>query len=177
MARSARLITQYDVFETAFGWMGLSVSERGICRSTLPRQSPDECVAEMAVDHAEQSSEGLLDLERKLIAYFDGDEVDFSREAIDLREASPFHAAAWEACRSIPAGETRSYGWLAAEAGSPRAVRAAGQAMARNRLPIIVPCHRVVASNGDLRGFGKGADQLDLKRRLLDLERGLSSPV
>ena len=157
--------------------MGLSLSERGLCRSTLPRQSPHDCVVEMAVDNAEPSGEGLRDLKRRLVAYFEGEEVDFAEVAIDLRGASPFHAAAWEACRSIPAGETRSYGWLAAQAGSPRAVRAAGQAMARNRLPIIVPCHRVIASDGDLRGFGKGANQLDLKRRLLDLERSLLSPV
>ena len=171
------MIVQYDVFETAFGWMGLSLSERGLCRSTLPRQSPDECVAEMGVSSFDPSGEGLHELEGKLLAYFEGEDVDFADVAVDLGGASLFHAAAWEACRSIPAGETRSYGWLAAQAGSPRAVRAAGQAMARNKLPIIVPCHRVIASDGDLRGFGKGANQLDLKRRLLDLERSLSSPV
>ncbi len=168
---------RYDVFETALGWMGLSASDRGLCRSTLPRQSPDECVMEMAAENAEPSDVGLHDLKRKLVAYFDGEEADFTDVAIDLGGAPRFHAAAWRACRTIPAGETRSYGWLAAQAGSPRAVRAAGQAMARNRLPIIVPCHRVIAGNGDLRGFGRGAGQLDLKRRLLDLEKGLLRPA
>ena len=171
------MIIQYDVFETAFGWMGLSVSETGLCRSTLPRKSPDECVAEMAIENGEASGAGLHHLKRRLVAYFNGEEVDFAGEPIDLKGAPRFHAAAWKACRSIPAGETRSYGWLAAQAGSPRAVRAAGQAMARNRLPIIVPCHRVVASDGDLRGFGRGANQLDLKQRLLELESSRRSPA
>ncbi len=67
-------------------------------------------------------------------------------------KASPFFARCWRACRTIPAGETRTSRWLANAAGSPLAVRAAGQAMRRNPLPMIVPCHRVVAANG-LGGF------------------------
>jgi len=62
----------------------------------------------------------------------------------------------------------RSYGWLAAQAGRPRAARAAGGAMASNEIPIIIPCHRIVGSNGSLVGFGGG---LDMKRRLLELEK------
>ena len=67
-------------------------------------------------------------------------------------KATPFFERCWRACRTIPAGETRTYRWLANAAGSPLAIRAAGQAMRRNPLPMIVPCHRVVAANG-LGGF------------------------
>lgn len=67
-------------------------------------------------------------------------------------KATPFFERCWRACRTIPAGETRTYRWLATAAGSPLAIRAAGQAMRRNPLPMIVPCHRVVAANG-LGGF------------------------
>ena len=88
---------------------------------------------------------------------------------IDLSDASPFFTAAWEACSSIPPGETRSYQWLAEAAGSPKASRAAGQAMARNPLPLIIPCHRVVGSNGGLHGYGGGG--VGVKARLLELER------
>ena len=91
------------------------------------------------------------------------------RIRIDLANASPFFIAAWEACSSIPPGETRSYQWLAEAAGSPRASRAAGQAMARNPLPLIIPCHRVVGSNGGLHGYGGGG--VGVKARLLELER------
>ena len=88
---------------------------------------------------------------------------------LDLSGAPEFFRRAWQACRSIPAGETRSYGWLAAQAGRPRAARAAGQAMARNPVPLVVPCHRVVGSDGHLRGFGGG---LPMKAWLLSLDQG-----
>ena len=88
-------------------------------------------------------------------------------------KASPFFARCWRACRTIPAGETRTYRWLANAAGSPLAVRAAGQAMRRNPLPMIVPCHRVVAANG-LGGFlgsnNPRGKQMKLKVWLLQRE-------
>ena len=77
--------------------------------------------------------------------------------------------AAWDACRRIPPGETRSYAWLAQAAGRPLAARAAGQSMARNRLAMIIPCHRVIGSDGGLHGYGAGG--LGVKARLLDMER------
>ena len=86
---------------------------------------------------------------------------------LDVEGVAPFTLAAWEACVRIPKGETRSYGWLAAEAGRPGAARAAGQAMARNRFPPLVPCHRVIGSTGSLHGYGGG---LALKARLLEAE-------
>jgi methylated-DNA-[protein]-cysteine S-methyltransferase len=123
---------------------------------------------------AELSSESpdmVASIRQGIEAYFAGERVDFANERLDLGGASPFLTAAWAACLTIPYGETRTYKWLAEQAGRPRAPRAAGQSMARNRLPIVVPCHRVVASDGSLRGFGRGASQLDLKQTLLDLER------
>ena len=163
----------YDIFETQFGWIGVVASDKGLRRSTLPQASPEDCAEELgkALDNAVPSPEQFEDLKKKLMAYFDGEPVSFEDEPIDVADASPFHQAAWDACRSIPMGETRSYKWLAAEAGKPQAPRAAGQSMARNRLAIIVPCHRVIGSDGTLRGFGKGSSQLGLKQRMLDLER------
>jgi len=87
---------------------------------------------------------------------------------------TPFQVACWDACRRIPRGETRTYAWLAAAAGNPAAVRAAGQAMRRNPLPIVVPCHRVVAAGGRPGGFSGscGEDSLALKGHLQKVERG-----
>ena len=87
----------------------------------------------------------------KLIAQnIAGKRVSFS--GIATPKSTPFFERCWRACRTIPVGETRTYRWLANAAGSPLAIRAAGQAMRRNPLPMIVPCHRVVAANG-LGGF------------------------
>ena len=79
-----------------------------------------------------------------------------------------FQTAVWQALRSIPYGETRSYGEIAALIGRPKAVRAVGMANHCNPIVIIVPCHRVIGSSGDLTGYGGG---LPLKKRLLELER------
>jgi len=79
-----------------------------------------------------------------------------------------FQQAALRATASIPYGETRTYGWVAAQAGNGRAPRAAGQALHCNPLPLVVPCHRVLGAGGSLTGFGGG---LEMKRRLLELER------
>jgi O-6-methylguanine DNA methyltransferase len=108
-------------------------------------------------------------LKRKLQRYFDGHRVLFD-EPLDLRGATAFQRRVWLAVRDIPCGETRSYGQIARQVGSPGAARAVGQAMAANPLPIVVPCHRVIGSDGNLRGFGDG---LDLKRRLLEMEGAL----
>jgi methylated-DNA-[protein]-cysteine S-methyltransferase len=165
---------EYDLIETPLGWMGLLASPAGLRRTTLPERTPGECVLSLGDEAAEatHSPERFHNLKRDIELYFMGRPVSFHGEATDLRDATAFQRAAWAACRSIPRGETRSYKWLASQAGRPNAFRAAGRAMATNRFPVIVPCHRVVASDGGLGGFGRGATQLDLKRRLLDLESG-----
>lgn len=86
-------------------------------------------------------------------------------------EGTPFQCATWDALLTIPYGETRSYSQIASAIGRPRAVRAVGAANGRNPLSIVVPCHRVIGSNGDLTGFGGG---LEIKRRLLELEGSLT---
>ncbi len=80
---------------------------------------------------------------------------------------TPFQRKVWRAIATIPWGKTRSYAWLAKKAGSPKAYRAAAQACGANPLPRIIPCHRVIASDGTLGGFSGG---LSLKRKLLLLE-------
>lgn len=164
----------YDISETPLGWMGALATERGLRRTTLPRSTPDECLGLLGPEaaHAALDPDRFGPLRASLARYFSGEPEGFEGESLDIDGCGPFHKAAWAACQSIPYGETRTYRWLAEQAGSPNASRAAGQSMARNRLPIIVPCHRVVASDGALRGFGSGARQLDLKARLLALESG-----
>ena len=99
--------------------------------------------------------------------YFQRDPVTFSQIPLDLAASTSFQRAVWTATRQIPWGQTRSYRWLAAHISRPTAVRAVGTALARNPLPIIIPCHRVIRSDGSLGGFGYG---LLLKSQLLSLE-------
>ncbi len=107
------------------------------------------------------------DLPRRLQDYFMGNMTDFPDE-LDWGGVTPFQHAVWTTARGIPHGEARSYSWLAKQINRKKAARAVGQAMRRNPWPIIVPCHRVLASNGGLGGFAGG---LEMKRRLLEIER------
>jgi len=106
------------------------------------------------------------DLIPRLQGYFKGERVDFP-DALDLCDSTTFQQKVWALTRTIPYGETRTYGWVAKEISPPTAARAVGQALKRNRFPIVVPCHRVIGSDGSLVGFSDG---LGMKRKLLALE-------
>ena len=161
--------TKYHLFESSIGWVGLLGSNRGLQRLSL-KPTPPEVIEELgpALDDADQDPDPFIEVQECIQRYADGDVTALDKIELDLSAAPPFYRAAWNACRSIPAGETRSYSWLAAEAGNPLAMRAAGQAMAKNRFPLIIPCHRVIASDGDLGGYGGGG--LGVKARLLRME-------
>jgi methylated-DNA-[protein]-cysteine S-methyltransferase len=167
---------RYHLFESPMGWIGLLGTEGGLQRLSL-KPTPQEVCEDLgaALDSAAPDPSAFKQVQRCLDRYFQGDIQALSEIALDLEDAPPFFAAAWEACRRIPPGETRSYRWLAAEAGRPLAARAAGQAMARNRLALIIPCHRVIGSDGDLHGYGAGG--LGVKARLLEMERAHAKPM
>ena len=107
------------------------------------------------------------DLQQRINKYLCGEPVIFN-ETLDISNSTPFYQEVWQATCKIPYGETRSYKWLASQVGHPKAARAVGQAMAKNPIPIIIPCHRVITSEGKLGGFRGG---LVLKRHLLELEQ------
>ena len=160
----------YDVFDTDMGWVAVVGSDHGIVRASLPESSPESALdyVQPEVNEAVHAPEDHVETRNLMIDYCAGEPVDLSLVSIDTRKTTPFFRDAWEACRSIPAGETRSYAWLAEQAGNVKAARGAGQAMARNKLALLVPCHRVVSASGGLGGFG-GAG-LPLKSRLLMME-------
>lgn len=162
--------TTYDVFETDMGWVAIVGGDHGIVRASLPEKSPDSALdaVQPEIAMASHAPDRHVDSRMLITAFCAGEPVDLADIPIDTRSVTPFFRKAWEACRSIPAGETRSYRWLAEQAGNVRAARGAGQAMARNKLALLVPCHRVIGSSGDLHGFG-GAG-LPLKSRLLAME-------
>ena len=113
--------------------------------------------------------------------YFAGEAVDPARTEFPAPTGPPFYRSCWDACRTIPPGSTNSYADLARRAGNPRALRAAGGSMRSNPMPILIPCHRVIASNGQLGGFAGHRDldspALRLKRTLLAMETASTAPI
>lgn len=173
-ATGASETIHYCLEETPFGWLALLGSAGGLLRVSLqpePQQALDGLGEKM--DGAEENAVVFSDALSAFNDYFAGNVNALDRIPLDLSGASPFFGAAWIACRGIPPGETRSYQWLAEAAGNARASRAAGQAMARNPFPLIIPCHRVVGSNGGLHGYGAGG--IGVKARLLEMERNRGS--
>ena len=162
----------YAIFETDLGWMGVLGSAKGLRRTTLPHPSAQEIhqLFGDSINHATRSPHLFQGLMERLILYFSGHKVNFP-DKLDLSGATAFQREVWEATRLIPYGETRSYRWVAEQIKKPRSVRAVGQALGRNPLPIIVPCHRVLASDGGLGGFTGG---IEMKRHLLHLEGSAS---
>ena len=166
---------KYHLFELSIGWVGLIAGDKGLLRLSM-KPTPQEVLEELDNDlnGAENDPAPFTDIEGRLERYAAGDVSALDSIQLDLSGAPPFFRAAWNACRRIPPGETRSYAWLAAEAGSPLAMRAAGQAMARNWFPLVIPCHRVIASDGGLGGYGAGG--LGVKARLLQMELAQADP-
>ena len=111
--------------------------------------------------------EDFRQLHKELIDYFDGKQTSFTIDLLDLSQCSSFHQKVYKHIGSMPYGETLKYGEVAQAVGHKGAARAVGTAMARNPFPIVIPCHRILSSNG-LGGYGGG---LDMKRQLLSHER------
>jgi methylated-DNA-[protein]-cysteine S-methyltransferase len=158
------------VVETPIGVLRLAVTQAGVARIGLPRSSGPGFAGWLRTTFADAERAPWLPLVDKLSQelgeYFAGRRREFSLP-LDLR-GTEFQRAVWREIAAIPYGETRTYGEIAAAAGNPRAVRAAGTATGNNPVPILIPCHRVIAAKGRLGGFSGG---LDAKRRLLALER------
>lgn len=174
----AEATPRYDVFQTALGWVAIVATSEGVRRTSLPEPDPQKALASAGVneDTAVYDPDAIAGARFLIARYCEGQAADLSSVRLDVGDRSEFFQRAWQACRSIPAGETRSYAWLAAQAGNSRAARAAGQAMARNPIPLLVPCHRVVGSGGGLHGFG-GSIGLPMKQRLLEMEARPASTV
>jgi len=145
--------------------------ERRLRRVILPGYSKADLVQLVGRSHSAARRDGALfgHLQEAIKRYFDGHEVTFDAQPA-LEDCPPFFARVYDACRRVGYGQVVTYGELARMAGRPGAARAVGAAMAGNPVPLIVPCHRVVAANGRLGGFS-AAGGTALKRRLLGLER------
>jgi len=160
---------RYTIFKTPYGWMGVVKTQRGLHTTILPRLSLDEIKAFLKkhfVIALFRDDRGLASLKDKILKYLSGSVVKFD-ETLDLSEATDFEKKVWQMASTIPFGETRSYDWVSRKLGDPKARRAVGRALARNRLPLIIPCHRVISKTGTLGGYVAG---VNLKRLLLKIE-------
>ncbi len=157
---------------TSLGTFFLAASDRGLCRLLLPGEadSPGWFDRQFGGPASPGWNPVLRRATSQLGQFLAGERREFDLE-LDLK-GTPFQVEVWTRLRSIPFGETRSYAQVAAGIGRPGSSRAVGAATGRNPVPVVVPCHRVIGSNGRLVGYAGG---LDLKRRLLELE-GVAVP-
>ena len=157
------------VFESELGTFRSAATDRGLVLLHLPGSSEVsfyEALHRLFPGHKRsEASEISLETERQITAYLAGELTEFT-VPIDLRGTS-FQRKVLDRVAAIPYGETRSYRRIAEEIGSGKAARAVGAANASNKVPIVIPCHRVVGTTG-LGGYGGG---LEMKKRLLELER------
>jgi methylated-DNA-[protein]-cysteine S-methyltransferase len=160
------------VTETALGFAGVALSERGIRHATLFHRSRGGCEGELRALGATFAHDDprAAEVTALLRSYAAGEGASLDDYPVDLPPCSEFHRDTWLALREIPRGETRSYGWLARHVGHGESPRAIGAAVGSNPIPLWLPCHRVIASDGALQGFGGG---LAMKRALLELEGAL----
>jgi O-6-methylguanine DNA methyltransferase len=169
------------IVRSPVGQLFLAASDQGLVAlefdARLPgqqtiRPNPRDLRAEHqqgSAVHFEESEAAMRAYVRELEEYFAGERRQFSFP-LDLR-GTDFQLACWRALLAIPYGETRTYGDIARAVGRPQGFRAVGMANNRNPVAIVVPCHRVIAADGTLCGYGGG---LDVKRKLLELEGALT---
>jgi methylated-DNA-[protein]-cysteine S-methyltransferase len=169
-AEAGLIDVSFDVADSPVGPLLLAVTEAGLCRISFDPE-PERATDELARTFGVRVLRGPREVDRvrrELEEYFEGRRRTFDLP-LDLRGRSGFSREILDRLARVPYGQVTTYKSLAVEAGNPLAARAVGTIMNRNPIPIVLPCHRVVGSNGSLVGYGGG---LDRKRLLLDLESG-----
>ncbi len=169
-----RKTTKYAVFSTKWGYFGIAGTHEGLIRAHLPVPDAGRVRAGLLQDlpGAEPQKDLFSRAQQLIRAYFEGERVDFADLApVQLGQLSGFTVSVLKACRRIGFGRTTTYGKLAESLGRPNAARAVGNALAANPIPLIIPCHRVIRSDGRMGGFSAPGGTI-LKSRLLLHERG-----
>lgn len=168
---------QTTIIKSPWGWIGLAATGRGVVAVVLPKRSRRAVERELTPLHARSNgfpgqrehdvAAQYLDAARKAICSYLAGRPLTADLPLDLDRHPRFSRRVWDVLRTIPYGRVRAYGWVARKIGNPRAARAVGGACRANPVPLLVPCHRIVAGDGSLGGFSGG---LPVKKRLLRLE-------
>src|SRR5262249_26776673 len=163
----------FTMFDTAIGRCAIAWSGRGVLAVQLPEKDDRQTRARLTerYRHARETppTPAVEQVIAGIVALLRGEPVDFSSVELDMEDVAPFPRRVYDAARRIPSGTTLSYGEIAARIGAPRSARAVGQALGRNPLPILVPCHRVLAAGGRPGGFSANGG-VATKLRLLAIE-------
>ncbi len=167
----------YTAFKTCWGWFGLCGYENALLRTCLPVGTREVAKRRLLADlaQARPNKDYFSDVQEMVTAYFEGSYVDFGAVAVCLQGLTKFQRTVLNALRDITYRQTISYKELAKLAGSPSAFRAVGGVLAKNPLPLIIPCHRVIKQDGSLGCFS-AAGGVETKKRMLDLEKSLKFP-
>lgn len=169
-AQAAPLI-QWDVVESPLGRLYVAVSDQGLCSLKFGVSQTDFLNRLDPLARTERDPTALAVVTAQLQEYFTGARSRFDL-SLDLERTTPFQRRVLQTARRIPPGAVWTYGQIAQAIGKPQASRAVGQALGRNPIPIVIPCHRVVAGDGSLGGYSGGGG-LNSKRLLLRLEGAL----
>ena len=149
-------------YESPIGWIDIIAGENRIVRIAFSEAAPSSGPTFPPTVPVVTRTIRLLDL------YFAGGPIDFAEISVQLAHATDFQQRVWNTIRQIPYGEVRTYQWIADQIERPKSVRAIGNAVGANPAAILIPCHRVIRSDGTLGGYGGGIER---KRQLLTLER------
>ena len=163
----------YASADSPFGRLLLAATRRGLVRVAFPEEDEDamlESLAQRVSPRIVEASSAMEPIRRELDEYFSGRRREFALP-LDWRLVGPFGRRVLGVTAEIPYGGVMSYAEVAADAGSPRAHRAAGNALGANPMPIVIPCHRVVRSGGAIGNYGGGPER---KRWLLELEGAIA---
>lgn len=165
---------QTRIFDTAFGFCGIAWNDVGVTRFQLPTSTAEaaERLLLRRIPDAEPGmpAPAIAEVIEAARRYFAGDEIDFSGVALDLGGQDKLFIAIYAAARRVGWGHTTTYGTLASEIGAgPEVARDVGQAMAQNPVPLIIPCHRVLAAGGKIGGFSAPGGA-ETKMHMLELE-------
>ncbi|MDX2200432.1 MAG: methylated-DNA--[protein]-cysteine S-methyltransferase [Phycisphaerae bacterium] len=165
----------YRTLETPMGFAGVVAGAAGLRRVYLPEASEPALLRKIHADEPEavENARLLPELADALRRYFAGKPVTFEVE-LDIGEFTAFQQAALRACAAVGYGETATYGELAERIGHAGAARAVGSSMARNRIPIVIPCHRIIGANNGMCGFS-GPGGVASKEALLRMERAATA--
>jgi methylated-DNA-[protein]-cysteine S-methyltransferase len=161
----------YNIFKTHWGWFGLLGNDDGIIRTCLPMTNKEGVKSRLLSDisNAIPSKTAFSGLKKRIQGYYEGKKIDFSRTKVSLEGFTEFQRQVLMTLKTVRYGNKVSYGQLAQMSNNPSTARAIGSVMAKNPMPLIIPCHRVIKADGAIGQFSAPGG-VQTKKRMLELE-------